>query len=168
MVCEFTVGKKRYAEHELDVRTAMAQLTRLGHELQVLVDEDAQAYSLVSAAYAMGKDDPARAGAIDRALGAAALPPLRTMAACSRVLDVLEELSLKGSALLQADVYCGCELAMSALRCARLNVLVNTSSMTDRSRSAELEGQASALLERVEPVYELVLERVLKTVKKEA
>lgn len=168
MVCEFTAGKKRYAEHELDVRAAMAQLTRLGHELQVLVDEDAQAYSLVSAAYAMGKDDPARAGAIDRALGAAALPPLRTMAACSRVLDVLEELSLKGSALLQADVYCGCELAMSALRCARLNVLVNTSSMTDRSRSAELEGQASALLERVEPVYELVLERVLKTVKKEA
>ena len=53
MVCEYTIGKKRYAEHEDDVRAAMASLSRLVHELQVLVDEDARAYSLVSAAYAL-------------------------------------------------------------------------------------------------------------------
>lgn len=168
MVCEYTVGKKRYAEFEDDVRAAMALLTRLDHELQALVDEDARAYSLVSGAYALEKDDPARGAAIDRALDAAAIPPLRTMAACARALDAFDVLSLKGSVLLQADVYCGCELSMSALRCARLNVFANTSSMTDRSRSAELEGQAEALLGRAEPIYEHVLTRVLKTIKKEA
>ena len=168
MVCEYTVGKKRYARFEDDVRAAMSSLTRLGQELQALVDEDASAYSLVSEAYALGKDDPARAGAVNRALDAAAVAPLRTMAACAQALDAFEELSLKGSMLLQADVYCACELAMSALRCARLNVLVNTSSMADRSRSAELEGQAEALLGRAEPVYEHVLSRVLKTIQKEA
>ena len=167
MVCEYTVGKKRYAQFEDDVRAAMSSLTRLGQELQALVDEDASAYSLVSEAYALGKDDPARAGAVNRALDAAAVAPLRTMAACAQALDAFEELSLKGSMLLQADVYCACELAMSALRCARLNVLVNTLSMTDRSRSAELEGRAEALLGRAEPVYESVLARVLKTIKKE-
>lgn len=168
MVCEYTVGKKRYARFEDDVRAAMSSLTRLGQELQALVDEDASAYSLVSEAYALGKDDPARAGAVNRALDAAAVAPLRTMAACAQALDAFEELSLKGSMLLQADVYCACEFAMSALRCARLNVLVNTLSMTDRSRSAELEGRAEALLGRAEPVYENVLARVLKTIKKEA
>lgn len=168
MVCEYTVGKKRYEQFEDDVRAAMSSLTRLGQELQALVDEDASAYSLVSEAYALGKDDPARAGAVNRALGAAAVAPLRTMAACAQALDAFEELSFKGSMLLQADVYCACELAMSALRCARLNVLVNTLSMTDRSRSAELEGRAEALLGRAEPVYENVLARVLKTIKKEA
>ena len=168
MVCEYTVGKKRYAQFEDDVRAAMSSLTRLGQELQALVDEDASAYSLVSEAYALGKDDPARAGAVNRALDAAAVTPLRTMAACAQALDAFEELSLKGSMLLQADVYCACELAMSALRCARLNVLVNTLSMTDRSRSVELEGRAEALLGRAEPVYESVLARVLKTIKKEA
>lgn len=168
MVCEYTVGKKRYAQFEDDVRAAMSSLTRLGQELQTLVDEDASAYSLVSEAYALGKDDPARAGAVNRALDAAAVAPLRTMAACAQALDAFEELSLKGSMLLQTDVYCACELAMSALRCARLNVLVNTLSMTDRSRSAELEGRAEALLGRAEPVYENVLARVLKTIKKEA
>ena len=168
MVCEYTVGKKRYAQFEDDVRAAMSSLTRLGQELQALVDEDASAYSLVSEAYTRGKDDPARAGAVNRALDAAAVAPLRTMAACAQALDAFEELSLKGSMLLQADVYCACELAMSALRCARLNVLVNTLSMTDRSRSAELEGRAEALLGRAEPVYENVLARVLKTIKKEA
>ncbi len=168
MVCEYTIGKKRYAEHEDDVRTAMASLSRLVHELQVLVDEDARAYSLVSAAYALRKDDPARVGAIEHALQEAAIPPLRTMVACSRVLDALEVLSLKGSVLLQADVYCGCELAMSALRCARVNVLVNTSSMSVGSRASELEEQSAELVKRAESVSERVLARVLKIIKKEA
>ena len=101
MVCEYTVGKKRYAEFEDDVRATMSSLTRLGQELQALVDEDASAYSLVSEAYALGKDDPARAGAVNRALDAAAVAPLRTMAACAQALDAFEELSLKGSMLLQ-------------------------------------------------------------------
>ena len=74
MVCEYTVGKKRYARFEDDVRAAMSSLTRLGQELQALVDEDASAYSLVSEAYALGKDDPARAGAVNRALDAAYTP----------------------------------------------------------------------------------------------
>ena len=168
MVCEYTIGKKRYSEHEVDVRAAMASLSRLTHELQALVDEDARAYSLVSAAYAMRKDDPARAGAIEHALKEAAVPPLRTMVACSRVLDALEVLSLKGSVLLQADVYCGCELAMSALRCARVNVLVNTSSMTAGMRASDLEEQSAELVERAETVSERVLARVLKIIKKEA
>ena len=168
MVCEYTIGKKRYAEHEDDVRAAMASLYRLVHELQVLVDEDARAYSLVSAAYALRKDDPARVGAIEHALQEAAVPPLRTMVACSGVLDALEVLSLKGSVLLQADVYCGCELAMSALRCARVNVLVNTSSMSVGSRASELEEQSAELVERAESVSERVLARVLIIIKKEA
>lgn len=168
MVCEYTVGKKRYAKHEDDVKAAMASLSRLDHELQVLVDEDARAYSLVSAAYALRKDDPARADSVERAIQQAAIPPLRTMVACSRVLDALEVLSLKGSVLLQADVYCGCELAMSALRCARVNVLVNTSSMTVGLRAAELEKQSAELAVRAEAVSERVLARVLKTIKKEA
>lgn len=168
MVCEYTVGKKRYAEYEDEVRAVMASLSRLTHELQALVDEDARAYSLVSAAYALQKDDPARAGAIEHALQEAAVPPLRTMAACSRVLDALEVLSLKGSVLLQADVYCGCELAMSALRCARINVLVNTSSMTAGMRASDLEEQSAELVERAETVSERVLTRALVIIKKEA
>lgn len=168
MVCEYTVGKKRYAEHEDEVRAVMVSLSRLTHELQALVDEDARAYSLVSAAYALQKDDPARAGAIEHALQEAAVPPLRTMAACSRVLDALEVLSLKGSVLLQADVYCGCELAMSALRCARVNVLVNTSSMTAGMRASDLEEQSAVLVERAETVSERVLNRALIIIKKEA
>ena len=161
MVCEYTIGKKRYAEHEDDVRAAMASLSRL-------VDEDARAYSLVSAAYALHKNDPARVGAIEHSLQEAAVPPLRTMVACSRVLDALEVLSLRGSVLLQADVYCGCELAMSALRCARVNVLVNTSSMSVGSRASELEEQSAELVERAESVSERVLARVLRILKKEA
>lgn len=90
------------------------------------------------------------------------------MAACSRVLDALEVLSLKGSVLLQADVYCGCELAMSALRCARVNVLVNTSSMTAGLRATELEEQSAELVERAETVSERVLNRALIIIKKEA
>lgn len=168
MVCEYTVGKKRYAKHEDEVKAAMGSLSRLDHELQVLVDEDARAYSLVSAAYALCKDDPARADSVERALQQAAIPPLRTMVACSRVLDALEVLSLKGSVLLQADVYCGCELAMSALRCARVNVLVNTSSMKVGLRATELEKQSAELAVRAEAVSERVFARVLKTIKKEA
>lgn len=151
MVANYTVGKPRYADVETDVRHALAAAGRIRRELLVLVDEDARAYSLVSAAYALPKGDPGRARAVEAALHEAALPPYRTMVACARALAVLEELGEKGSRMLLSDVACGAHLCRAALEASAVNVYVNTASMADRDRACELESECEALLAQWAP-----------------
>ena len=146
MVANYTVGKPRYAAVEADVRLALAQAERIRHWLLVLVDEDARAYGLVSAAYALPREDPARTDAVEAALHEAALPPYRTMVSCARALMALEELGQKGSRMLLSDVACGAHLCRAAMEASSVNVYVNTASMRDRVRAAELERECDALL----------------------
>ena len=103
MVCRFTEGKPVYAAHDESIRHTIAATDRIRHELLVLMDEDARAYAAVSSAFAIDRDDPRRAEAVEAALHEAALPPYRIMVACARSLALLEELGDHVSRLLISD-----------------------------------------------------------------
>lgn len=168
MVGNYTVGKPRYASVEGDVRALMAAASRERHELLKLVGEDARAYGLVSAAYALPKGDPARADVIEAALHEAAIPPYRIMVACARTIATLEELGEKGSRLLLSDVACGVLLCRAALESASINVYVNTAAMRDRARAAELDAQCEALLAEWCPRAQALAARVTAQVRRES
>jgi len=68
MVCRLTIGRKAYAAATPRVREILDQAEALRGDLRRLVDRDASSYDGVMAAYKIPKEDPARAGAIDRAL----------------------------------------------------------------------------------------------------
>lgn len=163
MVGEFTVGKPRYAEGEADVRAAMSVASDLRSELLALVDEDARAYSVVSAAYAMDREDPARPAAIGDALSVAAEPPARILEACARVVAALEVMAEKGSRLLRSDVACGAAMAAAAMRCASASLYVNTASMPDRVRALELEARCDDLVGKWAPRADALFSSVVAT-----
>lgn len=168
MVGNFTVGKPRYADVEADVRQVLAAASRLRHELTKLAAEDARAYGLVSAAYALPKGDPARTEAVEAALHEAVLPPYRTMVACGRTLDLLDELAQKGSRMLLSDVACGAILARAAMESAAVSVCVNTAAMTDRARAAELDAESEALLSRYVPMAEAIAQGIAASIRRES
>lgn len=135
MVANFTVGKKKYADVEDEVREHLEAITALREELTELVQADVEAYAAVGAAYGMSPDSDAdksaRAAAIQDALRGAAEVPLALADCCARLASHLPPLAEKGNRNLISDVGVAARLCEAAFDCARLNVEVNLALMTD-------------------------------------
>lgn len=61
MVGNLTVGRKKYAEVEYDVKVMLKKAEKIQTHLLELVDEDAAVFEPLAKAYSIPKDDPKRA-----------------------------------------------------------------------------------------------------------
>ena len=160
MVGQFTLGKKKYAAAEPEVRALMDRAEDLRRRLLALADADAAAFAPLSAAYALPKDSPERSAVMERCLRDAAAVPLEILRLSGEALELHREMLDKGSTLLVSDVGTGAALCWGALQGAALNVKVNTRSMAERDYAAALDGETEALLAR----YRLLAEEIYQTV----
>ena len=164
MVCALTTGKKRYAAYEGDIQRIAGEAEALRRELLGGIDRDASAFEPLSKAYSIPKDAPERAEVMENALRAASKPPMDIAESCGKVLELLFELSEKGSAIAVSDVGVGAQLAKAALLAALLNVRINIKSMADRDYAGRLRERMDALEARyismAEETYEKVLVRI--------
>ncbi len=164
MVGELTVGKKRYADVEEDVRALMERSQALRLRFLELVDADAEAFAPLAKAYGIPKDDPDRAAVMENALKTACGVPMDIMRACGEAIDIIEEFAAKGSRLAISDAGCGAILCKAAMQAASLNVFINTKSMKDRDFAEALEKEADDLLARYaalgDSVFETVTDRI--------
>lgn len=165
MVGNLTVGKKRYADVEDDVRASLERLDGLRGRLVSLIDEDARAFEPLAAAYRMPKETPeeaqAKEEALQNALGAACDVPLEIMACCVEVIGECGFMARNGSRLAVSDAGVGVAFAKAALLGASLNVYVNAGSMSDAERAARYRTRADGLVEQgsasAEAVYAYVV-----------
>lgn len=168
MVCNFTVGKKKYADVEVEVSQILSEAEELRAKLQDLIVEDTQAYGQVSAAYGMPRETPeekaARSEAIQKALKVAMKAPLEAAVCCHKILKLNEPLVEKGNQNLISDVGVAVLLAESAMRSAVLNVEINLSYIKDEKLCQETRGKLSPMVaEAVElraEVYKKVNEAI--------
>ena len=137
MAANFTIGKKKFAEVEDEVKAHLKTCLEARDELMVLVDEDVQAYGDVSKAYGMPRAAPeekvARTGAIQKALVTAMAAPLRVVRACRTALGAMVKLVALANPNLISDVGVAALLAESALRAAKLNVEINLKFLKDEA-----------------------------------
>lgn len=163
MVANYTVGKKKYAAVEEDVKAVLARADALRERLLALVEEDAKAFEPLSRAYAIPKEDPDRGEVMERCLRAAAAPPMELLRLSCEAIDLHRELLDKGSAMVLSDVGTGVIFCWSALYGAALNVKVNTKSMSDRSYAQAMNREADELVDKywkiADQVYEAVMGR---------
>lgn len=165
MVGELTVGKKRYADVEEDIRRLMERSQALRIRFLELVDADAEVFAPLAKAYGIPKDDPNRAQIMEEALKAACSVPMDIMRACAQALDIIEEFAAKGSKLAISDAGCGAILCKAAMQAASLNVFINTKSMKDRDCAAALEEEANALLTKYTALGDSVFETVVNKIR---
>ena len=151
MAGAFTAGKPRFAAVEDRVLRLMDEAEDVRYRLLELVHEDAEGFSPLSAAYALPKDDPTRAGAIERATEDACMAPLAMVGECCRAVTLLEEMGACCSRLLISDVACGALLVRAALETASVNVYVNTSALTDHTVANRIESTCSELIDEYVP-----------------
>jgi glutamate formiminotransferase/formiminotetrahydrofolate cyclodeaminase len=152
MVAGLTIGRKKYAAVEDDMKALALEATDLGNTLRALVERDANAYALVMQAYTLPKDGTeqlaARTAAIDDALLGAAAVPLETARACAAVAALAERAAQRGNTNCASDAGVAALLAEAACRGAVYNVRINVASLSDRSRGAPLLAEAGELLAR--------------------
>ncbi len=151
MVAGLTVGRKKYVEVEGEMQEVAHVARALGERLGALVQEDADAYSLVSSAYRLPKDSPGAATtrdeAIQAALTTAAEVPLETARACSDVARLAVTCAAKGNVNTVSDAGVAALLAEAACRGAAYNVQINVTSLADRVTGDALAEEVNALVD---------------------
>ena len=90
MAGQFTLGKKKYAEYEDDIRGMLSEGGWLYHELLSLVDADAAAFEPLSKAYAIPKEDPNREQILEEATKGAIEVPSRILSSLSSAVPMAD------------------------------------------------------------------------------
>lgn len=165
MVTNLTIGKKKYADYEEEVKAVRDRLEGLRDQLIDLVDGDAVAFEPLSKAYSIPKDDPERDTIMENALYEASVVPMsimETVLAAAKELEILVE---KGSKLAVSDVGVGILFAQAAIEGASLNVYINTKSMKDRERAAALDAKADAIIAEGAALKARIYDGVLVAIK---
>ncbi|MCI8909524.1 MAG: cyclodeaminase/cyclohydrolase family protein [Oscillibacter sp.] len=148
MVGALTVGKKKYAGVEAEIRDLMDRCTRLQAELLDQVQADEEGFVPLSKAYGIPKDDPARAETLERAAVEACKVPMHIMELCCESLDAIAVLAAKGSRLAVSDAGCAAAMVRAALESASLNVFINTKTLRDRALAEEMNRRCLDMLDR--------------------
>lgn len=160
MVGNFTVGKKKYAAVEEDVKVMMGKAEALRLRLLELVQADALAFAPLSKAYAIPKDDPSRDKVMEEATLNACQAPIEMVRCCAQAIGLLEEMLEKGSRMLISDVGCGAVLCRAAMESAAMNVFVNTKTLLDREEARRIEEEVDTLMQTWLPVADTVARKV--------
>ena len=168
MVAGLTIGKKKYAAVEAEMKEAALRAVALGNTLAALVKRDAEAYSQVSEAYKLPKEpaDAAarRAEAVTTALLKAAEVPLETARASVEVAKLAALVAEKGNTNAVTDAGVAALLAQAACRGAAYNVRVNVQALDDKSKGEALTREAERLVKQASDLTDratLAVERAL-------
>ena len=122
MVGNLTTGNKKYAAVEEKIQALNAKAETLRKELEALVQEDAEAFAPLAAAYGLPKNKQEQAADNERvmetALTRAALVPIKIMQKCLEGITLAYSYAVDGSTMAISDAGCAAELCKAALQAA--------------------------------------------------
>ena len=146
MVCELTLGKKKYAEFEAEIAQVHAESARLQESLLAAIDKDTEAFNLVSA------------------LKEATKSPYGMME------DILTALQTTQKAVGKSNTNAASDLGVAALNLkaglqgAWLNVLINLSGVKDEAFVADYRNKGEDLLQKGCALADEIYQEILKVV----
>lgn len=161
MVGSLTVGKKKYAAVEEEIKNLKLRCEKLQNELLAQVPADAEGFLPLANAYSIPKDNLEREEILESATITACVVPMRIMELCCESLDVIAELAEKGSRLAVSDAGCGAAIVKAALQAASLNVFINTKTLRNRALADEMNEKCITMLNQ----YSAVADHIFNNVK---
>jgi len=170
MVGELTVGKKKYADVENEIKDCMQEVCQVKDQLMALIQQDIDIFEPLSALYGMKADTDEekaeKARLMEKALRQACQVPLDIMEQCARAIELSAVFAEKGSRLAVSDAGASAILCKSAMQAASLNVYINTNSMKDREKAAELNQACADMLAKYPAMADAVFGAVVAQLKK--
>lgn len=170
MVANFTIGKKKYIEHDPLMQEIILECKQISQRLLDLVDKDAEEYLKLSSAYSLPKNTEEEKRIADvekeRCLKLAAGVPMILLRECMALTDIHEKLSKYGSKMLQSDVAVGVLMLKSAAQSAKINIVINIKYIKDEdfksSYYKELDTLSKNIEEKCDFIYENVYSELIK------
>lgn len=158
MVCNLTIGKKKYADVEADMKKIKAEAERLRSRFTELVDQDTQAFKKVMEVYGLPKDGDAqkalRLAAIREATKEATLVPLEVMKHCIDAMALAQQVASAGNQNSISDAGVSALMLHAACEGAALNVKINLNGLAD----SDFVGWKSDEVESVLKTSKMMLE----------
>lgn len=161
MVGNLTVGKKKYAEVEGEVKELLEQGYKVISELQALVDKDAEVFEPLSQAYGIPKDDPTRAEVMEKCAKAACEVPLEILRKAYEGIKITNRMAQIGSLLVISDAGCGVVFLKACLESAMLNVTINLGIIKDQDYVSKTRDEMNKLLAEGRKIADETLEIVV-------
>ncbi len=160
MVGNLTIGKKKYAAVEEEIKELTDRVNVHRKELLALVAKDAEVFEPLSKAYSLPKETEEERACkneiMEKCLNDASGVPVRIMEVCCEVIETLDDFAKKGSVLAVSDAACAAAILSAALKSASLNVYINTKSMNDRANAQNINSKVHQMLEKYVPMAESV------------
>ncbi|MBO5197093.1 MAG: cyclodeaminase/cyclohydrolase family protein [Lachnospiraceae bacterium] len=169
MVANLTIGKKKYAEVEGEILELLEQLKQIRAEYIRLADEDARVFAPLAKAYglpaATDEEKAYKDAVMEERLLDASLVPIGIMELTLSLLGILKVLAEKGSRMAVSDVGVAVQYARAALLGAVMNVSINTRSMKNREKAAELNAHAEQMIAEGTGQADTIYSQVLTALK---
>jgi formiminotetrahydrofolate cyclodeaminase len=164
MVCNLTIGKKKYAEVEEELQRLLPQAESLTEHFTRLVDLDTEAFQKVMEAFTLPKENEnqkaLRTTAIQQATKEAALVPLRVMRLCIDGLAIVKTVAQKGNGNSVSDAGVGALMLRASAEGAALNVRINLGGITDQDFVDWQSNEVSSLLRTIQHMSQETLDIV--------
>lgn len=147
MVTAYSTGKNTKPDDRTRLETTAGMLHRADQLLRALITQDAVAYTNMTEAAKIAKDDPASQSAYEDAVLAALAVPMEMAAIASNVLLTMDGCKDIVNRYLLSDLAIAAVLADAAARAARYTVQINARELSDVAERAKLLSDADEILE---------------------
>lgn len=150
MVCNLTIGKKKYAEFEEDLKKILDESITLQRRFLNMIEEDKINFMPLAKAYGLpsttDEEKIYKVKVMEDALKEACKVPVEIVEKSFEGIKLHLELMNKGSKLAISDVGVGVEFLRASLISGKMNVLINTGMMKNENYSLEIENKVNELV----------------------
>jgi formiminotetrahydrofolate cyclodeaminase len=161
MVCNLTIGKKKYQQSEDEMKKTLENATRLIEEFTLLADKDAEVFNEVMEAYRLphetDEEKTERTHAVQEATKRAALVPMDVLRRCEALVLLSRSAALKGNENAISDAGVAAVMARASAKSACLNILINLSTITDEDFIGKLKTEQENVMKTVKDISEETL-----------
>ena len=170
MVCNLTIGKKKYADVEEEIKDIKFELSLAKEEFLNLAEKDNQAFDKVMQAFKLPKDTDEqkkkRSETIEAATLEAAEAPAEVLKYCSKIIPLLQTLAEKGNQNSVSDSGVAAALISTAAEGAFLNVLINCCSLSNQTVAKEILKKNDIILSEVSDLSRSIRGEIKKKLRK--
>jgi len=136
MVCNLTIGKKKYAHVDGEMKKILKDAEELRSRFTGLVDKDTEAFNKVMEAFGLPKENDAQKALRDAAIAAATkeatMVPLEVMKHCIDALALAQNVAANGNKNSVSDAGVAALMLHAACESAALNVRINLNGLSDQ------------------------------------
>ena len=157
MVCNFTIGNKKYKDVEETISIHMAALKKIREEFMELIDEDVKVYCRICSAFKT-KDEKI----IDKALKDGYHISLKMCKLSKSGIDVALDLASKSNINLITDVGCGAELLKAGFNSGVFNSEINLKGIKDISFAERERSVINNMKNDIDGLYKRVISKANK------